>query len=135
MAVRLHRRVLVVKVVNVVAQHRKETDLARFLDLIEAADGVRRSPVQPLQATDPNTASQVADNSESPAPLTADTEARRLVAAGRKPKTRLGKTIWQRPDTGFWVSQEMALHLLDGTERSEQKRGKAGRVTQRGDAP
>jgi hypothetical protein len=113
MAVRLHRRVLVVKVVNVVAQHRKETDLAKSLDLIEAADGVRRSPVRPPQATDPNTASQVADNGESPVPLTADTEARRLVAAGRKPKIRLGKTIWQRPDTGFWVSQEIALQLLE----------------------
>jgi hypothetical protein len=87
--------------------------LAKSLDLIEAADGVRRSPVQPPQAADPNTASQLADNSESPAPLTADTEARRLVAAGRKPKIRLGKTIWQRPDTGFWVSQEIALHLLE----------------------
>jgi hypothetical protein len=87
--------------------------LAKSLDLIEAADGVRRSPVRPPQATDPNTASQVADNGESPAPLTADTEARRLVAAGRKPKIRLGKTIWQRPDTGFWVSQEIALQLLE----------------------
>ena len=41
-----------------------------------------------------------------------DPEARRLLAAGFEPKERDGKTIWQRPDTGFWVSQEMALHLL-----------------------
>jgi len=43
--------------------------------------------------------------------LTSDS--RKLKAAGFEPKARGGKIIWQRPDTGFWVSQEMALHLLD----------------------
>jgi ABC-type sugar transport system substrate-binding protein len=41
-----------------------------------------------------------------------DPEARRLLAAGFEPKERGGMIIWQRPDTGFWVSREMALHLL-----------------------
>lgn len=39
-------------------------------------------------------------------------EGRKLESAGFEPKERGGKIIWQRPDTGFWVSQEMALHLL-----------------------
>ena len=43
--------------------------------------------------------------------LTSD--GRKLKAAGFKPKARGGKIIWQRPDTGFWVSQEMASHLLE----------------------
>jgi hypothetical protein len=37
-----------------------------------------------------------------------------LKEAGHKPKVSFGKrVIWERPDTGFYVSQEMALHLLD----------------------
>jgi len=44
-------------------------------------------------------------------------EWRELEAAGFKPKERCGKIIWQRPDNGFYYSQEMASHLL-GTEIS-----------------
>ncbi len=36
----------------------------------------------------------------------------KLLAAGWQPKERCGKTIWQRPDDGFYVSQEAALHFL-----------------------
>ena len=46
-------------------------------------------------------------------PIHLDPEGRRLEAAGFEPKERGGKIIWQRPDTGFWVSQEMALHFLE----------------------
>lgn len=49
----------------------------------------------------------------SPGILNPDPEGRKLRAAGFKPKERGGKTIWQRPDTGFWVSLEMALHLSE----------------------
>ena len=45
---------------------------------------------------------------------TADPEARKLSAASWKPKERCGKTIWKRPDTGFYYSQEVAAHFLDG---------------------
>ncbi len=39
---------------------------------------------------------------------------RRLEEAGYRPKISLGgRVIWERPDTGFWVSEEMALHLLN----------------------
>src|SRR5215212_9282962 len=38
---------------------------------------------------------------------------RRLIAAGWEPKERCGKTIWKRPENGFYYSQEMAVRLLD----------------------
>lgn len=56
-------------------------------------------------ATDPQAAQQTR-------PIHLDSEGRELEAAGFEPKERCGKIIWQRPDTGFWVSQEMALHIL-----------------------
>ncbi len=45
---------------------------------------------------------------------------RRLLAAGWSPRERCGpleKTIWANPETGFYFSQEVALHSLD--QRSE----------------
>jgi hypothetical protein len=35
-----------------------------------------------------------------------------LRAAGFEAERRGGKIIWKRPDTGFYVSQENALHFL-----------------------
>jgi hypothetical protein len=55
-------------------------------------------------------------------PIHLDPEGRKLEAAGFEPKERGGKTIWQRPDTGFWVSQEMALHLLESKSMEEDYR-------------
>ena len=40
-------------------------------------------------------------------------ERRKLEEAGFKPKERCGKTIWQRPDNGFYVSEEIALYCLN----------------------
>ncbi len=38
----------------------------------------------------------------------------RLEEAGYKPKVSFGKrVIWERLDTGFYYSEEVALHLLD----------------------
>jgi hypothetical protein len=39
-------------------------------------------------------------------------EEHRLVAAGWKPKERGGLVIWENPETGFFFSQAVALHLL-----------------------
>jgi hypothetical protein len=39
-------------------------------------------------------------------------EERRLIATGWKPKERGGLVIWANPETGFYVSQEVALHRL-----------------------
>jgi hypothetical protein len=56
-------------------------------------------------------------------PIQLDSSGRKLEAAGFQPKERDGKIIWQRPDTGFWVSQEMALHLLEARSMEEDQRG------------
>jgi len=32
-----------------------------------------------------------------------------------------GKIIWERPDTGFWVSQETALHHLESKSAEERR--------------
>ena len=84
--------------------------MARYLELLRTAreDDVRpehqsgaRAPKADLQST-----------GSAIAPAT-DAEACQLAAAGFRPKVSFGgTTIWQRPDTGFWVSREMALHLL-----------------------
>ncbi len=42
-----------------------------------------------------------------------DEEERRLLAAGWKPKERMGLVMWANPETGFYSSQESALHRLE----------------------
>ena len=44
---------------------------------------------------------------------TADPETRKLSAARWEPKKRCGKIIWKHPDSGFYYSWEMALHILE----------------------
>lgn len=39
-------------------------------------------------------------------------EKHRLIAAGWKPKERGGLVIWANPETGFYISQEVALYRL-----------------------
>ena len=48
-------------------------------------------------------------------------EDRRLQAAGFELKESGGKIIWERPDTGFWVSQETALHHLESKSAEERR--------------
>ena len=56
---------------------------------------------------------------------------RRLEEAGWKPKESFGGVVvWERPDTGCYVSEEMALHLLNRSDPDNRKRGKRGEVTQ-----
>jgi hypothetical protein len=57
---------------------------------------------------------------------------RKLMEAGWKPKRSFGEVvIWERPDTGFYVSEEVAVRLLDRWNVSLQKWGNCGEVTQR----
>jgi hypothetical protein len=60
-------------------------------------------------------------------------EERRLMAAGWEPKERCGRIIWQRPDNGFYYSQEVALHFLDseivGTPETRAGQTKGGNTT------
>jgi hypothetical protein len=47
----------------------------------------------------------------------------RLEEAGYRPKISFGeRVIWERPDTGLYVSEEMTLHLL-GTKNIRNKSG------------
>ena len=41
-----------------------------------------------------------------------DEEERRLLAAGWKPKERMGLVMWADPETGFYCSRKVALHRL-----------------------
>ena len=43
-------------------------------------------------------------------------EERNLIGAGWKPKERGGIVIWANPETGFYCSQEVALHRLEARE-------------------
>ena len=53
---------------------------------------------------------------------------RKLEVAGFEPKERGGTMIWQRPDNGFYVSQEAALHFLDtGMVEVRHKNGANGK--------
>jgi hypothetical protein len=79
--------------------------VGRYLDV---ADGVpRKEPAHRGTATDEPT------HPTEPEPGTETEDARRLLEAGWKPKTSFGRVIWERPDTGFWVSQEVALYFLE----------------------
>jgi hypothetical protein len=50
-------------------------------------------------------------------------EDRRLQSAGFELKERAGKIVWERPDTGFWESQETtALHPLKRESTEEGRR-------------
>jgi hypothetical protein len=49
-------------------------------------------------------------------------EGRTLLSAGFELKECGGKIVWERPDTGFFVSQEMALHHLESKSAEEGRR-------------
>ncbi len=51
-----------------------------------------------------------------------DPESRRQQSAGFELKKCGGKIVWERPDTGFWVSQEMAPHHLESKSAEEGRR-------------
>ena len=88
-------------------------DLARRIRATqERSEGESRSWLASEAATDARPPQQA-----EVVHLTSD--GRKLKAAGFNPKARGGKIIWQRPDTGFWVSQEMALHLLERRSTEE----------------
>ena len=60
--------------------------------------------------------------------VAADPEARKLLSAGWKPKERGELVIWANPETGFYYSQEVALHFLEsGIPNIRHKSGANGR--------
>ena len=54
-------------------------------------------------------------------PIHLGPEGRRLLSVGFELKESGGKIIWERPDTGFWVSQETALHHLKSKSAEERR--------------
>lgn len=67
-------------------------------------------------------------NLEKPEIESAD--AHKLSEAGWEPRVSFGGVvIWERPDTGYYVSEEMALCLLDRWTRRDEKRGNREGVT------
>ena len=52
-------------------------------------------------------------NATSSVPDAEENAHQRLREAGWKSKRRCGLTIWQRPTSGFFYSQEMAVYFLD----------------------
>jgi hypothetical protein len=96
--------------------------MGKYLELIR---GVRRPELEKIRAE-----SREREKAEALAAESAN--GRRLVAAGWKPKVSFGgKVIWQRPDNGFYYSEEAALCLMSRMEGSLQERGKRLEVTQR----
>jgi hypothetical protein len=80
----------------------------------------RESREFPKQRTDKTDKSRapVVDIKATRTPRSQDE--RRLLSAGWKPNERYGLTIWERPDTGFYFSEEAALRILN-----QEKGGKA----------
>ena len=98
--------------------------MARYLDLLRASRA--RSEPQPEADGQDHSVSLRQDDARSAVVPPRDAGAKRLEAAGWKHKRRGGLTIWERPDTGFWFAQDMALHLL-GTKNMGDKSGAKAR--------
>ncbi len=85
--------------------------MTRYLELVRAARGARNASPERVSSDQHKAADP---RNDWPTGIQyAEVRAGKLLDAGWKPKERLGRTIWRRPDNGFWVSQEMAMHMLD----------------------
>ena len=49
------------------------------------------------------------------------TRSARLREAGWKAKERLGRAIWQHPESGFYYSEEMALEMVRSEDKGEER--------------
>ena len=87
-------------------------DELRALDVKLTADGGRLHIDAPVGSITDQTKAALVENKPRLLEFL-EWEQHRLKESGFKPKERCGKTIWQRPDDGFYVSQEVALHFLD----------------------
>lgn len=107
--------------------------MGKYLDLVRDS----RTPVSEVTDTELQGSGETARRGGQFLPEPKHSEARRLLDAGWKPKVSFGgETIWQRPDTGFYRSEEAAVCLLSRVEDASKvrlrKRGKREAVTQRG---
>ena len=90
-----------------------------YLELMQRAEASAKEATKAKKALEVGQPpAPVVDVNTARAPR--DEDDRRLLAAGWSPKERCGPlrlTIWANPETGFYCSQEVALHRLN--ERSE----------------
>ena len=102
-------------------------DELRALDVKLTADGNRLHVDAPAGSITDQMRTALIENKPRLLKLL-EWERRKLEVAGFKPKERCGKIIWQRPDNGFYYSQEVALHLLgSGIVSTGDKSGANGK--------
>ena len=99
-----------------------------YLELLRQSKARRRAPSPRDEATRDLSESRCEEAGVAAVLPVSSADHRRLKAAGYKPKLSFGKrVIWERPDTGFYYSEEVALHLLD----AKNIRDKSGAITRR----
>ncbi len=92
----------------------------RYLKLLRDSKTRRREAIHRDEVQHDAPEPQYEETGAFAAKLVSNADHQRLEEAGYKPKISFGgRVIWERPDTGFWVSEEMALHLLDKSKEGE----------------
>lgn len=94
--------------------------MTNYLDLAKRVQALAKEEVKAKEAfgdeqPSASTLSPVVDI-RTIRPVQRDPDERRLLAAGWTPKDRRGPkelSIWANPESGFYYSQEVALHCLD----------------------
>lgn len=77
----------------------------------ENSENLKATTVQNVRKSEEKAGGEGIDINTTYVPRTEDE--RHLLADGWSPKERMGLTIWANPESGFYFSQEVALHYLD----------------------
>jgi hypothetical protein len=86
----------------------------RYLEVLRQSRSRRRESSHGDESKRDSPKSQCEEDGALTVLPVASSEHRRLEEAGYKPKFSFWKrVIWERPDTGFYYSEEVALYLLD----------------------
>lgn len=92
-----------------------------YLKLLRDCKTRRQEPIHSGEVRPDLPESQCEEGEALPVIPVSSADHQRLKEAGYTPKISFGeRVIWQRPDTGFWVSQDMALHLLEKNKEAVQ---------------
>lgn len=89
--------------------------MGRYLDLLEenrrkrarGTEAGRSAPGSNIEARDPSAVPETSSSASETASV------RKLRRRGWQSKERSGKTIWQNPVSGFYCSQEVAIHIVE----------------------
>jgi hypothetical protein len=91
-----------------------------YLKLLRDSKSRRRESIHRDEVKQHTSEPQCEETGALAAKLVSNANHQRLDDAGYKPKISFGgRVIWERPDTGFWVSEKMALHLLEKSKEGE----------------